>query len=77
MAQIIGFIVLCNMGGPMPAKLVAAGQTVLGFDLEPASLETALARSLAVAGAAGEPVECEEIVITILKSEQQVGAVAT
>ncbi len=41
MAQTIGFIGLGNMGGPMAANLVKAGHTVRGFDLVPASLETA------------------------------------
>ena len=40
----IGFIGLGNMGGPMAANLVKAGEQGAGFDLVPASHETAAKR---------------------------------
>ncbi|MGN6584760.1 MAG: NAD(P)-binding domain-containing protein, partial [Rhizobiaceae bacterium] len=53
----IAFIGLGNMGNPMAANLVKAGHKVLGFDLVPASLETAKAHGLEIAASAGAAVE--------------------
>ena len=47
----IGFIGLGNMGGPMAANLIKAGEKVFGFDVVPASRE-ASARDGVQTGAA-------------------------
>ena len=44
----IAFIGLGNMGGPMAANLFKAGRKVTGFDLVPASRETAKADGVTV-----------------------------
>lgn len=72
MAQTIGFIGLGNMGGPMAANLVKAGHTVRGFDLEPASLETARAGGIVVADSALASVEGADVVITMLPAGRHV-----
>ncbi|MCJ2055716.1 3-hydroxyisobutyrate dehydrogenase [Methylobacterium sp. J-048] len=77
MAQTIGFIGLGNMGGPMAANLVKAGHTVRGFDLAPASLETARAGGIAVAGSALEAAEGAEVVVTMLPAGRHVVEVWT
>ena len=71
----IAFIGLGNMGNPMAANLVKAGHKVLGFDLVPASLETAKAHGLEIATSAGAAVERAEIVITMLPAGKHVLAV--
>ena len=72
MAQTIGFIGLGNMGGPMAANLVRAGHKVRGFDLAPASLETARAEGIAVAGSALEAAAGADVVITMLPAGRHV-----
>lgn len=72
MAQTIGFIGLGNMGGPMAANLVKAGHTVRGFDLAPASLETARAEGITVTGSALESATGADVVITMLPAGRHV-----
>ncbi|MFT4130724.1 3-hydroxyisobutyrate dehydrogenase [Labrys sp. (in: a-proteobacteria)] len=62
----IGFIGLGHMGGPMAANLVKAGHQVRGFDLSPASLETARGDGIIIAASAAEAVEDADPVITML-----------
>ncbi|MEW9306181.1 3-hydroxyisobutyrate dehydrogenase [Labrys neptuniae] len=62
----IGFIGLGHMGGPMAANLVKAGHQVRGFDLSPASLETARGNGIIIAASAAEAVEDADAVITML-----------
>jgi 3-hydroxyisobutyrate dehydrogenase len=68
----IAFIGLGNMGNPMAANLVKAGHKVTGFDLVPASLETAKKHGLEIAASAGAAAEKAEIVITMLPAGKHV-----
>ncbi|MDP4022797.1 3-hydroxyisobutyrate dehydrogenase [Methylobacterium sp. NEAU 140] len=77
MAGTIGFIGLGNMGGPMAANLVKAGYTVRGFDLAPASLETARGEGVAIAASALEAAAGAETVITMLPAGRHVVEVWT
>ena len=47
---------LGHMGGPMAAKLVAAGHTVRGFDPVPAAAEAAKANGANIFGSGAEAV---------------------
>ena len=77
MAQTIGFIGLGNMGGPMAANLARAGYAVRGFDLSPASLETARAEGIAVVGSVLEAAEGADAVVTMLPAGRHVVEVWT
>jgi 3-hydroxyisobutyrate dehydrogenase len=68
----IAFIGLGNMGGPMAANLVKAGHKVVGFDLVPASRDTAKADGVAIAAKAAEAVKGAEVVITMLPAGKHV-----
>ncbi len=71
----IGFIGLGNMGGPMAKNLVAAGHRVKGFDLAPASLETARANGIETVGSIAEAAGGVAVVITMLPAGQHVRSV--
>lgn len=62
----IAFLGLGNMGGPMAANLVAAGQTVHGFDPQPALKSAAAEKGVSVFGSGAEAVGDAEVVITSL-----------
>ncbi|GAT07820.1 3-hydroxyisobutyrate dehydrogenase [Mycolicibacterium novocastrense] len=62
----IAFLGLGNMGGPMAANLVAAGQTVHGFDPQPALKSAAAERGVSVFDSGAEAVGDAEVVITSL-----------
>jgi len=64
----IAFLGLGNMGAPMSANLVAAGNTVRGFDPVPAAVAAATGHGVTVFGSAAEAVEGAEVVITMLPS---------
>ncbi|WP_375457115.1 3-hydroxyisobutyrate dehydrogenase [uncultured Methylobacterium sp.] len=68
----IGFVGLGNMGGPMAANLVRAGFAVRGFDLDPASLETAKAAGIGIAGSVPEAAAGAEAVVTMLPAGRHV-----
>lgn len=68
----IAFIGLGNMGGPMAANLVAAGNSVVGFDLSTGALETAAANAVTIAASAAEAVSHADVVITMLPSGRHV-----
>jgi 3-hydroxyisobutyrate dehydrogenase len=68
----IAFIGLGNMGGPMAANLVKAGHTVLGFDVVPASCDTAKAEGVGIARSAAEAVREAETVVTMLPAGKHV-----
>jgi 3-hydroxyisobutyrate dehydrogenase len=68
----IAFLGLGNMGGPMAANLVAAGHTVLGFDVVPAALNRARERGVTVAQDAATAVADADVVITMFPSGAQV-----
>ena len=71
----IAFIGLGNMGGPMAANLVKAGHSVIGFDLAPASCETAKAEGVRIAGSGPEAVREADTVVTMLPAGKHVLAV--
>ncbi len=68
----IGFIGLGNMGNPMAANLVKAGHTVQGFDLVPASLETAAENGVTVVADALGAARGADVVITMLPAGKHV-----
>jgi 3-hydroxyisobutyrate dehydrogenase len=72
MTTTIAFIGLGNMGNPMAANLVKAGHAVTGFDLVPASLDTARGNGVAVAASAAEAVKDADVVITMLPAGRHV-----
>jgi len=73
----IAFIGLGNMGGPMAANLVKAGDKVTGFDLVEASRNQAKADGAAIADSAAAAVKDAEIVITMLPAGKHVVSVWT
>ena len=68
----IGFIGLGNMGGPMAANLVKAGEHVRGFDVVPASRETSARDGVQIAANAKACVENADIVISMLPAGEHV-----
>ena len=68
----IGFIGLGNMGGPMAANLVKAGERVFGFDVVDASRAAAARDGITIAGSAAATVEDAEVVITMLPAGEHV-----
>jgi 3-hydroxyisobutyrate dehydrogenase len=73
----IAFIGLGNMGGPMAANLVKAGERVTGFDLVEASRSQAKADGAAIADSAAAAVKGAELVITMLPAGKHVVSVWT
>jgi 3-hydroxyisobutyrate dehydrogenase len=71
----IGLIGLGNMGAPMAANLVKAGERVLGFDLVPALREAAAKDGVEIVTSAAQAVQDSEIVITMLPAGEHVRAV--
>ncbi|MBX3578902.1 MAG: 3-hydroxyisobutyrate dehydrogenase [Rhizobiaceae bacterium] len=69
---VIAFIGLGNMGGPMAANLVKAGNRVQGFDLVAANLTAAAATGVAVAADSDAAVEGADAVITMLPAGKHV-----
>jgi 3-hydroxyisobutyrate dehydrogenase len=62
----IAFIGLGNMGGPMAANLVKAGNSVAAFDLSPAAIERAAQAGCARAASVAEVVAGADIVVSML-----------
>jgi 3-hydroxyisobutyrate dehydrogenase len=73
----IAFIGLGNMGGPMAANLVKAGQKVTAFDLVDASRNQAKADGAGIADSAANAAKGAEIVITMLPAGKHVLSVWT
>src|ERR1700676_652704 len=71
----IAFIGLGNMGGPMAANLVKAGDRVIAFDLVGASREQAKADGAAIADSAVAAVKGADTVITMLPAGKHVMSV--
>jgi len=71
----IAFIGLGNMGGPMAANLVKAGQTVVAFDLVEASRNQARSDGAELAASAAAAVTGAEVVVTMLPAGKHVLAV--
>ncbi|MFJ1646453.1 3-hydroxyisobutyrate dehydrogenase [Streptomyces sp. NPDC088258] len=68
----IGFIGLGHMGGPMAANLVKAGHRVLGHDLVPELLATAVGTGVEAAGSSADAVATADVVITMLPAGRHV-----
>jgi 3-hydroxyisobutyrate dehydrogenase len=73
----IAFIGLGNMGGPMAANLLKAGQKVVAFDLVEASRSQAKADGAAVADSSVAAVKGADVVITMLPAGKHVLSVWT
>ena len=71
----IAFIGLGNMGGPMAANLVKAGESVAGFDLMPASCEAARNDGVQIAENATASARDADVVITMLPAGPHVVSV--
>ena len=71
----IGFIGLGNMGAPMAANLVKAGNTVTGFDVVAAVRQACAQSGLAIAASAKATVETGDVVITMLPAGEHVRSV--
>ncbi len=68
----IAFIGLGNMGAPMAANLVKAGQRVAGFDLVEAAKTEAAASGVSIAGSAREAVAEADTIVTMLPAGRHV-----
>ncbi len=64
----VGFIGLGHMGGPMAARLAAAGYDVRGYDPVPSAREAAAAAGVAVVGSVAEAAREAVAVMTSLPS---------
>jgi 3-hydroxyisobutyrate dehydrogenase len=73
----IAFIGLGNMGGPMAANLVKAGQKVVAFDLAEASRNQAKTDGAGIADSAAASVKGADVVITMLPAGKHVISVWT
>jgi 3-hydroxyisobutyrate dehydrogenase len=71
----IAFIGLGNMGGPMAANLVKAGQKVVAFDLVAASRDQAKRDGATIAESAVASVEGADVVVTMLPAGKHVVSV--
>ena len=68
----IGFIGVGNMGGPMAANLLAAGEQVIAYDAVPAALTAAAHTGAEAADSAAAAVRDVEMLITMLPAGEQV-----
>src|SRR3981189_1951013 len=68
----IAFIGLGNVGGPMAANLVKAGQKVVAFDLAEASRNQAKTDGAGIADSAAASVKGADVVITMLPAGKHV-----
>lgn len=75
MNEVVSFIGLGNMGGPMAANLVKAGRTVAGFDLAAPSRETAASHGVNIHPTAAKAIDGANVVITMLPKGEHVIAV--
>jgi len=68
----IGFIGLGNMGGPMAANLVKAGERVRGFDVIPTSCEASAKDGVQIVANAKSAADDADIVVTMLPAGEHV-----
>ncbi len=73
----IAFIGLGNMGLPMAANLLKAGNEVAGFDLSAVSLERHAANGGRAAASVADAVSGAQVVVTMLPAGKHVAAVVT
>jgi 3-hydroxyisobutyrate dehydrogenase len=71
----IGFIGLGNMGGPMAANLVKAGERVHGFDVVAASRDASARDGVQIVATARATVESADVVVTMLPAGEHVMSV--
>ncbi|MEV7437457.1 3-hydroxyisobutyrate dehydrogenase [Streptomyces griseoviridis] len=72
MNRTVAFIGLGHMGAPMAANLVRAGHRVIGHDLVPAALESAVAAGVLPAPSAAEAVTGADLVLSMLPAGRHV-----
>ncbi|MDT0472167.1 3-hydroxyisobutyrate dehydrogenase [Streptomyces sp. DSM 41014] len=72
MNRTVAFIGLGHMGAPMAANLVRAGHRVVGHDLVPAALESAVAAGVLPAPSAAEAVTGADLVLSMLPAGRHV-----
>ncbi len=72
--QRIAFIGLGNMGGPMAANLVKAGHAVRVFDLNVATVHTAVAAGAIAASSAADAIVDVDVVVSMLPASRHVEA---
>jgi 3-hydroxyisobutyrate dehydrogenase len=70
----VAFIGLGNMGGPMAKNLLAAGHSVIVFDLSPEACEQLKGAGAAVASSAAEAATGRDYVISMLPAGKHVAA---
>jgi 3-hydroxyisobutyrate dehydrogenase len=75
MTERIGFVGLGNMGGPMATRLAAAGYDVVGFDLNTAVLEAAVAGGVTAAPDANSCANHADLLLTSLPRPDHVQSV--
>ena len=75
MTERIGFVGLGNMGGPMATRLAAAGYDVVGFDLNTAALEAAVAGGVDAAPDANSCANHADLLLTSLPRPDHVQSV--
>lgn len=68
----IGWIGLGHMGGPMAGHLAAAGDEVVGFDVDAHAIEQARAGGIRIAGSAVEAATGADVVFTSLPRSEHV-----
>jgi len=71
----VGFIGLGNMGGPMCARLVAAGHRVRAFDLSADAMRRGVDAGATMADRAADCASEAEVVLTSLPKPEHVEAV--
>ena len=76
MAEMVGVVGLGVMGSPMAANLVAAGHTVVGFDIDPGRRSSAARSGVRIADSAGAVGAASKIVIFSLPSVSALADVA-
>jgi len=76
-SQLIGFVGVGRMGGPMASRLLDAGHTLCVFDTSAEAVKPLAARGAAVAASADEVASRAEVVMMSLPTPPVVQAVAT
>ncbi|KNB53166.1 3-hydroxyisobutyrate dehydrogenase [Streptomyces caatingaensis] len=72
MSEVVAFIGLGRMGGPMAGRLAAAGHRVVGYDVVPGLLAAAEGRGVEAAPSAVAAVTEADVVVTMLPTGRHV-----
>ena len=75
-SQLLGFVGLGNMGGPMASRLLDAGHSLSVFDTNPAAMTPLTERGARAAASAQEVASAAPIVLMSLPTPNIVQAVA-